>query len=127
MRPRADWLAHGVLGLGILFFALPVWLIFAGATQDAGAINRGDLSLLPRLSHLGVFWSVLHGRASGSLTVPTACPFPRDVSVRRRSASGVAFNLAIPLPSICPLPAFRESRSRAAAMGQRHHQPLFLC
>ncbi len=70
MRPRTDWLAHCVLGLGVLLFALPVWLIFAGATQDAGAINRGDLSLLPRLSHLGVFWSVLRGRASDSLTVP---------------------------------------------------------
>jgi len=70
MRHRADWVAHGVLGLGVVLFALPVWLIFAGATQDAGAINRGDLSLSPRLSHVGVFWSVLSGRASDSLTVP---------------------------------------------------------
>ncbi|MBO0737050.1 MAG: sn-glycerol-3-phosphate ABC transporter permease UgpE [Alphaproteobacteria bacterium] len=70
MRPRTDWLAHCVLGIGALLFVLPVWLIFAGATQDAGTINRGDLSLLPRLSHLGVFWSVLRGRPSGSLTVP---------------------------------------------------------
>ena len=70
MRPRADWLAHCVLGAGVLLFALPVWLIFSGATQDAGAINRGDLSLLPRLSHLGVFWSVLRGHPSDSLSVP---------------------------------------------------------
>ena len=70
MRPRADWLAHCVLGAGVLLFALPVWLIISGATQDAGAINRGDLSLLPRLSHLGVFWSVLRGHPSDSLSVP---------------------------------------------------------
>ncbi len=59
MRTRTDWLAHAVLGLGVVLFAFPVWLIFAGATQDAGAINRGDISLLPRLSHLGIFLSVL--------------------------------------------------------------------
>jgi sn-glycerol 3-phosphate transport system permease protein len=66
MRPRVDWLAHAVLGLGVLLFAFPVWLIFAGATQDAGAINRGQLSLLPRLSHLGIFLSVLRHNAGDS-------------------------------------------------------------
>jgi sn-glycerol 3-phosphate transport system permease protein len=70
MRRRTDWLAHGVLGLGVLLFALPVWLIFAGATQDAGAINRGDLSLVPRWSHLGIFLSVLRQGASDSRPVP---------------------------------------------------------
>ncbi|MGH7109731.1 MAG: sn-glycerol-3-phosphate ABC transporter permease UgpE [Stellaceae bacterium] len=70
MRGRPDWLAHLVLGLGVVFFALPVWLIFAGATQDAGAINRGDLSLIPNLSHLGIFWSVLQSSAADNLPVP---------------------------------------------------------
>jgi sn-glycerol 3-phosphate transport system permease protein len=70
MRARADWLAHGVLGLGVLFFVLPVWLIFAGATQDAGAINRGDLSLIPRLSHLGVFLAVLRQGVPDAAAVP---------------------------------------------------------
>jgi len=69
-RTRTDWLAHIVLGLGVILFAFPVWLIFAGATQDAGAINRGDLSLLPRLSHLGIFLSVLrHGAADSKIPV----------------------------------------------------------
>jgi sn-glycerol 3-phosphate transport system permease protein len=44
---RIDWLAHIVLGLGVLLFALPVWLVVAGSTQDSGAITRGELSLLP--------------------------------------------------------------------------------
>ena len=43
---RPDWLAHTVLGIGVLLFALPVWLVLAGATQDSGAITRGELSLL---------------------------------------------------------------------------------
>jgi len=46
-RQRPDWLAHSILTLGVLLFALPVWLVFAGSTQDSGAITRGDLSLLP--------------------------------------------------------------------------------
>jgi sn-glycerol 3-phosphate transport system permease protein len=70
MRRRADWLAHAVLGLGVAVFALPLWLIFAGATQDAGAINRGDLSLVPRLDHLGIFLEVLRHGAADSLPVP---------------------------------------------------------
>lgn len=54
-RRRPDYLAHAVLLLGVLIFALPIWVAFAGATQSASAINRGDLSLVPRLSGLDVF------------------------------------------------------------------------
>jgi sn-glycerol 3-phosphate transport system permease protein len=70
MRSRVDWLAHSVLGFGVLLFVFPVWLIFAGATQDPGAINRGDISLIPRLSHLGIFLSVLFHGAGDNATVP---------------------------------------------------------
>jgi sn-glycerol 3-phosphate transport system permease protein len=70
MRRLADGLAHVVLGLGVLLFVFPVWLIFAGATQDAGAINRGDLSLIPRLSHLDVFLTVLRRGATDNAAVP---------------------------------------------------------
>ena len=41
---------HLVLGLGVALFALPVWLVFAGSTLDAGAISRGELSLMPGLT-----------------------------------------------------------------------------
>ena len=60
-RQRPDWLAHIVLGLGVLLFALPVWLVFAGSTQDSGAITRGDLSLLPRLDLSAYPRVLLHG------------------------------------------------------------------
>jgi sn-glycerol 3-phosphate transport system permease protein len=56
---RPDWLAHTVLGIGVLLFALPVWLVLAGSTQDSGAITRGELSLLPHLGGLGVYPRVL--------------------------------------------------------------------
>ncbi len=65
MKPRPDYLAHGILGLGVLLFALPVWVVFAGATQQAGAIARGDLSLIPDLSGFGVYATVLLEGAAG--------------------------------------------------------------
>ncbi|HVZ10653.1 sn-glycerol-3-phosphate ABC transporter permease UgpE [Rhodopila sp.] len=62
MRARPDYLAHAVLCLGVALFALPVWLVFAGSTQDSNAIMRGELSLVPDLSNLGVYARVLaHG------------------------------------------------------------------
>jgi sn-glycerol 3-phosphate transport system permease protein len=62
---KNDWVAHLVLGLGVLLFALPIWLAFAGATQDPGAIARGDLSLIPNLSGFGVYRDVLLNGAPG--------------------------------------------------------------
>jgi sn-glycerol 3-phosphate transport system permease protein len=62
VRARPDYLAHAVLCLGVALFALPVWLVFAGSTQDSNAIMRGELSLVPDLSNLGVYARVLaHG------------------------------------------------------------------
>ncbi|WP_158931826.1 sn-glycerol-3-phosphate ABC transporter permease UgpE [Acidisphaera sp. S103] len=62
MKDRPDYLAHAVLILGVVLFALPVWLVFAGSTQDSDAIMRGDLSLIPHLSNLSVYKRVLlHG------------------------------------------------------------------
>ncbi len=61
-RERPDWLAHGVLLLGVLLFAFPLWLAFAGSTQDSDAIRRGDLSLLPSGHGLATYENVLvHG------------------------------------------------------------------
>ncbi len=66
MKHRTDYLAHGILGLGVLLFLFPVWLVFAGSTQDGGAIARGDLSLLPDLSGLTVYPQVLIEGMSGT-------------------------------------------------------------
>ena len=47
MSDKPDYLAHAVLTLGVILFALPVWLVLAGSTQSSNAIARGDLSLIP--------------------------------------------------------------------------------
>jgi sn-glycerol 3-phosphate transport system permease protein len=50
------------LGLGVVLFALPLWLVFAGSTQATDAIARGELSLVPDLRGFGVYGDVLiHG------------------------------------------------------------------
>ena len=58
---RTDWLAHTILALGVILFALPVWLLLAGSTQPSDVIARGGVSLLPDPAGLGVyrelFWS----------------------------------------------------------------------
>ena len=62
MNNRPDYLAHVILALGVLLFAFPVWLVFAGSTQDSDAIMRGELSLVPDLANLSVYPRVLlHG------------------------------------------------------------------
>jgi sn-glycerol 3-phosphate transport system permease protein len=66
MRQRPDYLAHAVLILGVLLFALPVWLVFAGSTQDSNAITRGDLSMLPDPTGLGVYARVMTRGAFGA-------------------------------------------------------------
>jgi sn-glycerol 3-phosphate transport system permease protein len=59
LNPRPDYLAHAVLLLGIVLFGLPIWIMLAGATQDAGVIARGGISLLPNPQGLGIFWQAL--------------------------------------------------------------------
>ena len=62
LNDRPDYLAHVILPLGVLLFAFPVWLVFAGSTQDSDAIMRGELSLVPDLANLSVYPRVLlHG------------------------------------------------------------------
>ena len=69
MKPRTDWIAHSILCTGVALFVLPLWLLLAGATQDGGAIARGELSFVPDLRNLGIFWSVLNDRAPGGSPV----------------------------------------------------------
>jgi sn-glycerol 3-phosphate transport system permease protein len=70
MTGKRDWLAHLVLGFGVVLFALPVWLVFAGATQDPAALSRGEISLVPVLSSLGIFYEVLTRVPADNSTLP---------------------------------------------------------
>jgi sn-glycerol 3-phosphate transport system permease protein len=69
MSDKPDWPAHAVLTLGVILFALPVWLVLAGSTQSSDAIARGDLSLLPHASGLATYWKVLTQGSMGTQPV----------------------------------------------------------
>ena len=69
MSDKPDRLAHVILILGVILFALPVWLILAGSTQDSDAIARGDLSFLPNASGLAIYWKVLTEGSMGTQPV----------------------------------------------------------
>ena len=58
-----------MLGLGVVLFALPVWLVLAGSTQDSDAISRGDLSLIPHLTNLSAYPRVLAQGTMGAQPV----------------------------------------------------------
>ena len=69
MKDRPDYLAHTVLTLGVLLFAFPVWLVFAGSTQSSDAIMRGELSLIPNFANLSIYTRVLTTPTMGSQPV----------------------------------------------------------
>ena len=66
IKSRPDYIAHAVLLLGVVLFAFPIWLVLAGSTQDAGAIARGDLSLLINPAGFTIYPRVLLRGLSGT-------------------------------------------------------------
>ena len=66
MTRRIDWPAHIILSLGVALFVLPIWLVLSGSTLTPAEISRGELSLIPRLSGLGVYASVLRDGSPGA-------------------------------------------------------------
>jgi sn-glycerol 3-phosphate transport system permease protein len=44
-QARYRWMAHVVLGLGVLVFAFPIWVTLVGSTHDVNTIGRGEVPL----------------------------------------------------------------------------------
>ena len=90
----ARFLPHAVLVAALVVFALPIWIAVAGSTQDSAAIARGDISLLPRLSGLGVYADVLMNGSAG------AGPVWRELLVSAGMALAIAGGkIALSIPS----------------------------
>ncbi|GGG30619.1 sn-glycerol-3-phosphate transport system permease protein UgpE [Caldovatus sediminis] len=56
---------HGWLVLGVLVFALPIWITLVGSTHDAATIGRGEVPLLPGHHAIGNYataWAEGGGR-----------------------------------------------------------------
>jgi len=96
MNGRPDWVAHGVLILGALLFIVPLWLVFAGSTQESAAIARGELSLIPGGGGLAAYGKVLSG------------PVPRMLLVSFGMAMAIAVGkIAISVTSAYAVAFFR--------------------
>ena len=58
--PKRDWVTHAVLLLGVVIFALPIWIVLMGSTHDSATIGRGEVPLLPgphALENYATAWS----------------------------------------------------------------------
>ena len=93
---------HAVLMLAVLIFAFPIWIAVAGSTQDAAAISRGELSLVPRLSGFGVYRDVLLHGSFGAGAVW------RELLVSAGMALAIALGkIALSIPSAFAVSFFR--------------------
>jgi len=66
-------LVHALLILGVLVFALPIYITLIGSTHDASTIGRGEVPLLPgphMLDNYASAWSEGEGGARTGFRVP---------------------------------------------------------
>lgn len=89
-RRRADLLTHLGLVLGVVVFALPLWIVLTGSTHDAATIGRGEVPLLPGDEGLATYIRVW---GSGGLTGAHA-------SVARMMLNSTVMALAIAVGKI---------------------------
>jgi len=71
-RRRAGLLTHAVLILGVVLFALPIWIVLMGSTHDAATVGRGEVPLLPGAEAVENYLAAWHGGASRTTNVPVA-------------------------------------------------------
>ncbi|MCU0986198.1 MAG: sn-glycerol-3-phosphate ABC transporter permease UgpE [Acetobacteraceae bacterium] len=72
LLPRGT-LVHAFLILGVLIFALPLYITLIGSTHDASTIGRGEVPLLPgahMLDNYASAWSEGEGGARTGFRVP---------------------------------------------------------
>jgi sn-glycerol 3-phosphate transport system permease protein len=72
LLPRGT-LVHALLILGVLIFALPIYITVIGSTHDASTIGRGEVPLLPgahMLDNYASAWSEGEGGARTGFRVP---------------------------------------------------------
>ncbi|TCZ58639.1 sn-glycerol-3-phosphate ABC transporter permease UgpE [Roseicella aquatilis] len=98
-RAGADWVAHAVLILGVVLFALPLWIVLMGSTHDAATIGRGETPLLPgseAAANYAAAWSrgttgVPVGRMLWNSTVMAFCIAAGKIAISILSAYAVVF------------------------------------
>lgn len=69
---RGEWPTHLALILGVLLFALPVWLVLVGSTHDSATIGRGEVPLLPGPHALENYRAAWNDGAGSTSRVPVS-------------------------------------------------------
>ncbi len=69
-RPLLKWVSHGVLLLGILIVALPLWLAFVASTHEPAALLSGRMPLWPGAHLFDNYGAVLSSGLSASGAIP---------------------------------------------------------
>jgi sn-glycerol 3-phosphate transport system permease protein len=85
-KPLLDWLAHGILVLGILAVALPIWIAFVGSTHTLDAIIASPMPIWPG----GELWANYSQVLSVGGTSGTRAPVLRMLGVSFVIASLIA-------------------------------------
>ncbi|MEN9587327.1 MAG: hypothetical protein RIT15_902 [Pseudomonadota bacterium] len=85
-KPLLDWLAHGILVLGVLAVALPIWIAFVGSTHTLDAIIASPMPIWPG----GELWANYSQVLSVGGTSGTRAPVLRMLGVSFVIASLIA-------------------------------------
>jgi sn-glycerol 3-phosphate transport system permease protein len=103
-RGSPAWGTHLVLLSGVVLFALPLWIVLMGSTQDAAPISRGEVPLLPgpdAVQNYADAWTRGAGRVAG---VPVAVMLANSLLMAALIALG---KIAISLLSAYAVAFFR--------------------
>jgi sn-glycerol 3-phosphate transport system permease protein len=104
-RPWLDLLSHGVLLLGVLVVAFPVYLTFVASTHTAQAIVQAPMPLWPGGQGVHNYWAVLTGSERGP---GSGAPVAQMMWVSFVSALAIAvLKIAISLLSAFAIVYFR--------------------
>jgi sn-glycerol 3-phosphate transport system permease protein len=85
-KPLLDWLAHGILVLGVLAVALPIWIAFVGSTHTLDDIIVSPMPIWPG----GEIWANYSQVLSVGGTSGTRAPVLRMLGVSFVIASLIA-------------------------------------
>jgi sn-glycerol 3-phosphate transport system permease protein len=110
-RRRAGLLTHAVLILGVVLFALPIWIVLVGSTHDAATIGRGEVPLLPGAHAMENYADAWTAGASRTAGVPVSLMMGNSLLMAALIAAG---KIAISVVSAFAVAFFRFPGRMAA-------------
>ncbi|MDI9334139.1 MAG: sn-glycerol-3-phosphate ABC transporter permease UgpE [Cytophagales bacterium] len=69
-KPILDWLSHGILIVGVLIVALPIWIAFVGSTHTLDAVITNPMPIWPGGELWHNYWQVLNNGGTSGTRAP---------------------------------------------------------